>query len=89
MRLLRYLAMTAAVGCVQIQFIALKPTAKPFSPTNVFTARNPVANVGLNGFAVSEDIEFAGDRRHRHCEVRSNLEYAKTHVVVRLLRTSQ
>jgi len=27
------LAMTAAVGCVQIQFIALKLTAKPFSPT--------------------------------------------------------
>ena len=45
--------------------------------------------VGLNGFAVSEDVEFTGERRRRHCEVRSNLEYAKTRVVVRLLRTSQ
>ena len=45
--------------------------------------------VGLNGFAVSEDVEFTGEPRRRHCEVRSNLEYAKTRVVVRLLRTSQ
>ena len=47
-----------------------------------------VVTVGLNGFAVSEDVEFTGERRRRHCEERSNLEHAKTRVVVRLLRTS-